>query len=234
MEGNAIVLFSGGMDSSTALYWAVKSKSLTPVVVHFSYKQRGAMWEFAASKHVVEYLDKEIPIHHITLPMGQGGALIRPNADLAPGQLDKHGHPVTFVPGRNLIHIAMSLPFIYHHEADYLVGGWTQIDVDYPDCRKEFLDAAAFTGSLALARSFKILYPLMDLSKAATVALGSKLGVPWHLTRSCYADGPMPCGECDSCLLRVAAFDKNEMVDPIYTLDGWNVARGRAVQLGYL
>lgn len=235
----AVVLLSGGMDSSTALYWAIKQKHIeVAAAVHFTYGQLGSEWEFAAAGQVnIHASDKAgypIPLHHVIIPMKQYSLLQWGNADLSPGRKDSHGNPSTFVPGRNLIQLAMALPIAYTCNAKLLVGGWTQVDVGYPDCRRGFLESATHTITLALGEPIDIVYPLIDLAKKEIVELGTDLEVPWILTRSCYGVDLLPCGMCDSCLLRVAAFHQNGMIDPAYhKLEEFKLARDKALELGY-
>ncbi len=237
---DAVVLLSGGMDSTTALYWAIKQKHVrVAAAVHFTYGQLGSEWEFAAAGQInVRASDKAgypIPLHHIILPMKQYSLLQWENADLSPGRKDSHGKPSTFVPGRNLIQLAMVLPIAYTCDAGLIIGGWNQIDVDYPDCRRGFLESAAITLGLALEEPIDIIYPLIDMAKKEIVALGTHLEVPWSLTRSCYSSDKAPCGVCDSCLLRVAAFYRNGMTDPAYrTLEGFTKAKVTALAQDYL
>lgn len=235
-----VVLLSGGMDSSTALYWAIRQKHIeVAAAVHFTYGQLGSEWEFAAAGQVnIHASDKAgypIPLHHVIIPMKQYSLLQWGNADLSPGRKDSHGNPSTFVPGRNLIQLAMALPIAYTCDAKLLIGGWTQVDVDYPDCRRGFLESATITFGLALGEPIDIVYPLIDLGKDKIVALGTELEVPWRLTRSCYSTDLLPCGMCDSCLLRVAAFHRNGMGDPAYSnLKGFFQAKDNALEKGYL
>jgi 7-cyano-7-deazaguanine synthase len=231
----AIALLSGGMDSTTAMYWAAKEFDEI-IAIHFSYGQRGREWEYAAAARVCTYLVERHPVEilHIAIPGEMMGTLLRPNEDLQPGQTDKNGNPATFVPGRNLIQIALALPTVYKYDAKYIIGGWTQVDVDYPDCREPFLRSAAIACRLALGQEVDILYPLVNLSKDKIVALGQELGVPWHLTRSCYDSGIKPCGQCDSCLLRVAAFHRNFLRDPLYEWEEWDEACCLATDQGYI
>jgi len=236
----AVVLLSGGMDSSTALYWAIKQKHVeVAAAVHFTYGQLGREWEFAAAGQVNVHASNKagypIPLHHVIIPMRQYSLLQWENADLSPGRKDSHGNPSTFVPGRNLIQLAMALPIAYTCDAPLIIGGWTQVDVDYPDCRRRFLESATITLGLALGEPIDIVYPLIDLAKDKIVALGTELEVPWRLTRSCYSADLVPCGMCDSCLLRVAAFHQNGMIDPAYrTLEGFKLAKDKAFKQDYL
>jgi len=237
---DAVVLLSGGMDSSAALYWAIKQKHIkVAAAVHFTYSQLGSEWEFAAAGQVNIHASNRagypIPLHHVILPMRQYSLLQWDNADLSPGRKDSHGNPSTFVPGRNLIQLAMALPIAYTCDAKLIIGGWTQVDVDYPDCRRGFLESATITLGLALGEPIDIVYPLIDKSKKEILALGIEMRDPWRLTRSCYSSNQAPCGACDSCLLRVAAFHQNGIVDPAYgTLKEFAKAKTRAVMQGYL
>jgi len=134
------------------------------------------------------------------------------------GRIDAYGQPMTFVPGRNLIFISYATAMAYNLNAKYIIGGWSSVDVDYPDCSERFLKTASWAGSIAIGRGYSGLYiksPLSRLTKAETVTMGEELGVPWHVTRSCYAGDDEPCLECDSCLLRVRAFITAGVHDPL-------------------
>lgn len=241
MKEKAIVLLSGGMDSSTALYWAAIRGDLDiAAVVHFSYSQRGWVWEYAAVGSVTTYLNLlvglDIPVYRVPMRGLEGTSnLTTEGNSLEPGQKDEYGNPATFVPGRNLMQIARALPLCYRYGAHTIVGGWVESDVDYPDCNAGFLLAASIAASRALGDfEIRIAHPVLTLNKASVIELGEALEVPWSRTRSCYGDDFEPCGKCDSCLLRVAAFQNADMRDPIYPSAGpWLQALSKARNLGY-
>ncbi len=113
------------------------------------------------------------------------------------------------------------------------------MDVEYPDCSQEFLDAVVVATSLALGRGHGGLgytAPALKLTKAEEVEIATKRGweVPWHLTRSCYKDDMFSCGACDSCLVRAAAFYTNGIRDPLYTESAWKLVVENLNVEGYL
>jgi len=240
MKDRAVVLLSGGMDSSTALYWAAARPNTEVVAIaHFDYGQLGADYEANAALMVMGSLASElghvIPFQAIKIDGYGLEAITSDVTDLRPGVTDKYGNPSSFVPGRNLFQLARTLPLLYKYDAHMLVGGWVEQDVEYPDCRQDFLEAFADTAVLALGGfEVTIAHPLITLTKAEIVELGRDLGVPWEHTRSCYRNDEQACGTCDSCLLRAAAFWANDMHDPAYDLDGMRRVVSRCIDAGYI
>ena len=129
--------------------------------------------------------------------------------------------PSTYVPARNIILLSYALAWAETIEAEAIFIGVNSIDYSgYPDCRPEFLSAyerAAMLGTKAGAegKPISIKYPLINLSKAEIIKLGSELGVPFRLTWSCYMGGLKACGKCDSCKLRLKGFLNNDFNDEI-------------------
>lgn len=229
----AVVLLSGGMDSAVALYWAAKHYEIA-AIMNFDYGQHGADLEAQAATRLLGVLK-------VQSAMAQSGSVQNPmetmgiikcsiripvvsslthNYGLDPSLKDAHDQPMTFVPGRNLIFISYATSVAYDVNAKYIIGGWSSVDVDYPDCSARFLIAAGSAAALAIGRgpsedALGVKSPLSSLTKAETVAMGEELGVPWELTRSCYAGDEEPCLECDSCRLRIRAFITAGVRDPL-------------------
>lgn len=226
-----VVLLSGGMDSAVALYWAAEYYEIA-AIMNFDYGQHGANLELQAATRLLGVLkvmhvgsDCEMAFQSlgiikcsIRIPVVSS---LTHNYGLDPSLKDAHDQPMTFVPGRNLIFISYSTSVAYDVNAKYIIGGWSSVDVDYPDCSQRFLVAAGVAASIAIGRDgvegqqLYVKSPLSMLTKAGTVTMGEELGVPWALTRSCYAGGAEPCLECDSCLLRVRAFITADVRDPL-------------------
>lgn len=215
----AIVLFSGGLDSTTCLYWALK-QGYTCETLTVSYGQKHER-EVCAARTIAQHLG--VKQHEITLqlPWLAASSLVdkqqtipdQPLAKITSGQV-----PSTYVPGRNLmfLSIAASLADVIHASA--IVAGPNAIDFSgYPDCTPSFFDAAARAINLGtvcgVQKGIEVLAPLMDLSKTDIVKLGAQLGVPFELTWSCYNGGEKPCGHCDSCKLRARGFAEAGVVD---------------------
>ena len=210
----AIVLFSGGLDSTTCLYWAL-AQGYTCEALTVSYGQRHAR-EVAAAREIAARLGVKHHFITLDLPWLQSSSLVNRAAeipDIAVEKIVHAGIPSTYVPGRNLLFLALAGSLLDSVGAQAIIAGPNAIDFSgYPDCTPEFFAAAG----AALNRGTKtgvqggieVLAPLMDLSKADIVKLAAKLNVPFELTWSCYAGGEKPCGKCDSCKLRARGFEQ--------------------------
>lgn len=224
MERPAVVLLSGGLDSTTVLAMA-RSQGFAPYALSFRYGQRHAV-ELDAAVRVAEAF--AVPRHEIASidlrPFG-GSAL---TADI---DVPKHGSvddltsdiPITYVPARNTIFLAFALGYAEVVGAVDIFIGVNALDYSgYPDCRPEFIAAFENVGRLATRAGVEgsgltIHAPLMHMTKAQIVSAGLALGVDYGLTSSCYdphSDG-RPCGHCDSCLLRRNGFAEAGAVDPL-------------------
>ena len=212
MEKKAIVLFSGGLDSTTCLYWAL-AKGYTCETLTVSYGQKHVK-EVQAAKAVADRL--AVKQHYITLdfPWLVASSLVDKQQtipDVPLPEIEKHQIPSTYVPGRNLVFLSVAASLADAAKADAIVAGPNAIDFSgYPDCTPQFFTAAAQAINLGTQRGvgsgIEVLAPLMHLSKTDIVKLGTQLGVPFELTWSCYAGGDKPCGHCDSCKLRARGF----------------------------
>jgi 7-cyano-7-deazaguanine synthase len=225
----ALVLLSGGMDSATALYWA-RSRSREVVALTVHYGQRHAK-EIASARRVAH--SAKVRTHlFLRLPLRGllASGLIDPSARLRTSGVAP-GIPSSYVPARNTILLAMALGIAESRGCDRIVLGINAVDYSgYPDCRPEYLRAFQRLARLATKAGVerhaepRIDAPLLRLSKAQIVQLGSRLHVPFELTWSCYRGGRRPCGRCDSCRLRAAGFEAAGRMDPLLLL---RPARGR-------
>jgi 7-cyano-7-deazaguanine synthase len=137
-------------------------------------------------------------------------------------QMSDGGIPITYVPARNLVFLSYAMGVAETVGAHDLFIGVNALDYSgYPDCRPEFIRAFEETANLAVKAGvegarFNVHAPLVELSKADIVRLGTRLGVPYHLTHSCYSPTPsgLACGGCDSCVLRRKGFDESGVSDP--------------------
>jgi len=219
---SAVTLLSGGLDSATAAALA-RAEGYDLYALTIAYGQRHIR-EVQASRAVATALGvREHKCVDISLREIGGSAL---TADI-PLPLDRsaeemsHGIPITYVPARNTIFLAIALGYAEVVGADTIVLGVNQVDYSgYPDCRREFLDAFATLANLATkagvegAVRFRIHAPLVTMSKAEIIRTGLRLGVDYGLTWSCYTGGDTACGQCDSCRLRLAGFAEVGVVDP--------------------
>ncbi len=221
MTDRAVVLLSGGLDSSTALAWAVREKQWQCHALTIDYGQRHHT-EIEAARNVARFLG--VPdFRLLRVDLGRvGGSALTDEIDVpkdGPGQ----GIPVTYVPARNLIFLSLAVAMAETVDAGRIVFGANIIDYSgYPDCRPEFLRAftqAARLGTRAgvEGKAFHIETPLIRLRKSEIIRLGHRLGLDYGLTRSCYDpdDDGMPCGSCDSCRFRREAFREAGMTDPL-------------------
>ena len=215
----AIVLFSGGLDSTTCLYWAL-DKGYTCEALTVSYGQKHAR-EVRAAAEIARRLG--VKQHCITLdfPWLASSSLVDKNQsipDVPLTEIEQHKIPSTYVPGRNLMFLSVAASLADAVGADAIVAGPNAVDFSgYPDCTPAFWQAAtqAINRGTArgVSRGIEVLAPLMDLSKTDIVKLGTKLGVPFELTWSCYSGGEKPCGHCDSCKLRARGFEEAGIKD---------------------
>ncbi len=207
----AVVLVSGGLDSATVLAMA-RDQGYACHALSFDYGQRHAM-ELEAARRVARSLGA---VQHRLVPLDigwmGGSALTDPSIPipLAPSA----GIPLTYVPARNTIFLAIALGWAEVLEARAIFIGANAVDYSgYPDCRPEFIQAFAHLANLATragveGRGFGIHAPLISLTKAQIIQAGLRLGVDYSLTLSCYRPDAAgrACGQCDSCRLRAAGF----------------------------
>lgn len=220
----AVVLLSGGLDSTTCAYLA-RSEGFEVLALSFDYGQR-LKRELVSARKVAEAVEaSEHVIMTFDLRRFGGSAL---TADI-PVPLGRTMHeigegiPVTYVPGRNAIFLSFGLSFAEARGAEALFIGVNALDSSgYPDCRPEFIDAFQDVARLGTrvgtqGQAVRIVTPLVALTKAEIVKLGIAAGVDHSLTWSCYIGGDEPCGECDACLLRAKGFADAAVVDPLVT-----------------
>jgi 7-cyano-7-deazaguanine synthase len=220
----AVVLLSGGIDSTTTLATAI-ADGYEAYALSFDYGQRHQI-ETQAARRVANSLGaKEHRVAKIDLGVFGASAL---TDDIAvpkrrSGKEIAHGIPITYVPARNTIFLAYALGWAEVVGASDIFLGVNAIDYSgYPDCRPEFIEAFGTLANLGTkagveGRHFQIHTPLIKFSKADIVRKAVELGVDLSLTHSCYDPTPegLACGECDSCLLRLKGFREAGIKDPI-------------------
>ena len=227
MGPRAVVLLSGGLDSSTMLAIA-RAEGYTCCALSFDYGQRHAR-ELESARRVAQALEA---VDHRVLRLDLraiGGSALTADIAVPKGRSEAalaEGIPVTYVPARNTIFLAYALGWAEVMGAQDIFIGVNALDYSgYPDCRPEFIEAFERLANLATKAGvegtsrFRVRTPLIALSKAQIVLRAWELGVDFALTWSCYepgADG-RPCGACDSCLLRAKGFAEARLVDPVAT-----------------
>ena len=222
---NAVVLLSGGIDSTTTLAVA-KSLGYSCHALSFDYGQRHRV-ELDCAKRVAKALGAT---DHRILPLdlrGIGGSALTSAIDVPkdrPNTERSHGIPITYVPARNTIFLSMALGLAEVVGAFDLFIGVNAVDYSgYPDCRPEFCRAFETLANLATKAGVEghrliIHAPLITWTKSEIIRKGIELGVDYSKTLSCYDPGPQgePCKHCDSCLLRARGFEQNSMTDPAW------------------
>jgi 7-cyano-7-deazaguanine synthase len=220
----AVVLLSGGLDSTTTLAIAI-AEGYEACALSFDYGQRHQI-EVEAARRIANSLGAKMHrVAKIDLRIF-GGSALTDNVDVPKQRSETeigHGIPVTYVPARNTIFLAYALAWAEVISATDIFLGINAIDYSgYPDCRPEFIEAFESLANLgtkagAEGRRFQIHTPLIKFSKSEIIRKAVELDVDPSLTHSCYDPSPegLACGECDSCLLRLKGFREAGLKDPI-------------------
>jgi 7-cyano-7-deazaguanine synthase len=222
MSRKAVVLLSGGVDSSTCLLIA-REEGFAVHALSFDYGQRHAVELDKARAVALRYGVVEHRVARIDFPAAGASALTDPGIAVpreSPGQASI---PITYVPARNTLFLAHALAWGEALEAFDIFIGANAVDYSgYPDCRPEFLEAFERMANLGTkagveGAGFRIRAPLLSLTKGQIVARGAALGLDFGLTSSCYDPGPegVPCGRCDSCTIRRKGFEEAGLPDPL-------------------
>jgi 7-cyano-7-deazaguanine synthase len=216
----AVILLSGGLDSTTCLAYA-KSLGYACYALSFDYGQKHRGELLAAQTIARQY---QVQRHEVfVLPMGRlGGSALTDEALSVPDHQGTTDIPITYVPARNTILLSIALGWAEILNADAIFLGISAVDYShYPDCRPEYIDAFKHMAQLATKRGvegnpIEFHTPLMHLSKAETIQLGRSLGVDYSQTVSCYraTEDNQACGTCDSCYLRKKGFNDANVTDP--------------------
>ena len=222
----AIVLLSGGLDSSTVLAMA-REQGFEPYALSFQYGQRHihelvAAKAVAQSQGVAKHVIAQIDLREF------GGSALTADIAVPKGRTAddmSHGIPITYVPARNTVFLSFALAWAETLGSSDIFIGVNALDYSgYPDCRPEYIAAFEAMANLATkagvegTQKLKIHAPLIMLTKAQIVQEGMRLGVGYSETSSCYDPGEdgRPCGGCDSCALRAKGFAEAHMKDPLY------------------
>ncbi len=219
----AVILLSGGLDSSTVLYQA-QADGCECYAISFNYQQRHQR-ELHSAKVIARCADvKEHQVISFDLRHWGGSALTDDDIDV-PKQRSleemSQNIPVTYVPARNTIFLSFGLSYAEAISAQRVYVGVNALDYSgYPDCRPDYIQAMQKVFELGTKQgregeAIQILTPLIDLKKTQIIKLGNQLGVPWEHTWSCYTGDDVACGVCDSCRLRLAAFAELGLQDPL-------------------
>lgn len=221
MQQKAVVLLSGGLDSTTTLAKAI-ADGYDVTSVSFRYGQKHSK-ELVSAANVSKYYGINNIVVNLDLSMFRS-ALTRPELDVPENRPeDDVGSdiPITYVPARNIIMLSVAAGLCESIGADRIFIGANVIDYSgYPDCRPEFFEQyekmiAVGTKAGVEGKPIKIMTPILNMSKTDIVRLGKKLKAPLNLTWSCYEGGDKACGKCDSCRLRLKGFQAAGYKDEI-------------------
>ena len=225
MSPRAVVLLSGGLDSTTVIAY-VKAQGYEPFALSFRYGQRHEI-ELDAARRVAEAVGV---VRHVVCDIDLrtfGGSALTDQIDVpkhaSVEDLPANEVPITYVPARNTVFLSFALAYAEVVGATDIFIGVSALDYSgYPDCRPEYISAYERMANLATkagveGAGLRIHTPLIDLTKAQTIKMGMQLGVDYSLTLSCYDPDSQgrPCGQCDSCLLRLRGFAEAGLADPL-------------------
>ena len=222
----AVVLFSGGLDSLTALYLA-KSQGFEVYAMSFDYGQRHDKELQVAQKAAKACNVAEHKVVSLNMNAWGGSALTDESLEVPEYKGESADIPVTYVPARNMIFLSVAASYAEAIGAQDLFIGVSQVDYSgYVDCRQEFIESMEATinkGTVCGAeegKPIKIHAPFMHKTKAQEIQIGMELGVDYGLSWTCYNGFDKACGTCDSCVLRLKAFEEAGYTDPVeYQID---------------
>jgi 7-cyano-7-deazaguanine synthase len=222
VKNSAIVVFSGGQDSTTCLYWAL-SKFSKVVAVSFDYGQKHKT-ELESAKNICKLANIEHEIIEFDLFSKLGGNSLTGDLEIIDSQEDG-ALPNTFVPGRNILFLSSVACIAYNKGIENIVTGVCETDFSgYPDCRDTTIKSLQVTLNLAMEANFVIHTPLMWMTKAQSVDFAVELGAmkALSLSHTCYNGVYPPCMKCPACELRAKGFAEACQIDPILLRDSIN------------
>lgn len=222
MSKKAVILYSGGLDSTTCLALA-KQAGFAPYALSFAYGQRHSIElekarQYAPQVGALDHLVVEVDMRRI------GGSALTAEIAVPKDGVEEGAIPITYVPARNTVFLSFALGWAEVLGAFDIYIGVNALDYSgYPDCRPEYIAAFERLTNLATRAAvegqgaYRIHTPLIDLSKAQIIQRGLALGVDYALTHSCYDPTPagLACGRCDSCRLRRKGFAEAGVPDPL-------------------
>ena len=217
----AVVLLSGGLDSSTVLYYAIKN-GYECSCLFFDYAQRHKK-EIKSARELAKSVGLKLEIVKISLPWTKSSLINKTQKIPAKNNFNKQSNlptqfkelPSTYVPGRNTIFISFAQSLAESIGAKKIFIGANAVDYSgYPDCRPKYYKALNCVLK-EIGAGIKIEVPLINLNKTQIIKLGQKLGVNFAKTWSCYKGDSKPCGVCDSCKFRATGFKNAGIVDPV-------------------
>lgn len=210
-----VILLSGGIDSATTLYFAMKQGYKLSAII-FDYNQRHKK-EIRYAMRLAGINDIRYYIIRAELPWTMSSLTNRGIRVPLNRNLQSRKIPLTYVPGRNIIFLSYAVSLAESINAKKIfIGAHVQDYSGYPDCRPQFMEAFQYAAGAGIkAKNIEIVAPLLNKGKKEIIELGLSLGVPFQYTWSCYQGGQKPCLKCDSCRFRIDAFRQIGVDDPI-------------------
>ncbi len=216
-DKKAVVIFSGGLDSTVLVYY-LKNLGYQLVALSFFYGQKHQK-ELKCAELTCEKLNIPHVFFDISLPLKQFGsysALLNPDVEMPKEHYTNETQKQTVVPNRNMIMLSFAIGYAETHEIGKVFYAPHKNDYTiYPDCRKEFVYPLSQAAIKATYTGVRVLAPFVNKYKSDLVAIGAKLKVPFEDTFSCYEGKEKPCGRCGTCQERLEAFEKNNLKDPL-------------------
>jgi 7-cyano-7-deazaguanine synthase len=211
METRSIVLLSGGLDSAVALYWSLdRGYKVETLTFDYFRRSRKEIEACVALSRFVHCPNRRIMLGFLK-EIDDNRRETR-NAGLSSAES-------AYIPSRNLIFYGVAASFAEVGDSRYIIGGHNRNDtLNFPDSSAEFFELfnrTASLGRVTKAKTGKVILPFSKMDKSQVLKLGSRLGVPFELTWSCYRSGKTPCEKCLSCLLRAESFKKAGLEDPL-------------------
>ena len=211
----ALIVFSGGLDSATALKWAIKQYDEVETI-SFAYGSKHIDQEHFYAVKMCEALGVKNTLIHLDFINDLFKSdLLKSGGEIPEGHYTAENMKSTVVPFRNGIILSIAAGFAESNDCDVLVlGNHSGDHAIYPDCRPEFIKGIAAAIKEGTEKQIQVVSPFCNMSKADIVALGSQIGVDYSLTYSCYKGGKKHCGKCGTCVERKEAFEVAGVVDP--------------------
>ncbi len=218
----AIVILSGGLDSTVLTYW-LKYNGYDLQAISFYYGQRHSR-ELECAKRTCEKLNIPFKLLNISQAMNQldsKSVLLNQESELPKEHYTHENQKQTVVPNRNMIMISFAVGFAEVNQIEKVFYAAHKNDYTiYPDCRKEFVYPLSQASKKATYTGVRVLAPFTNKLKSDLVAIGNKLKVPFEDTWSCYTGEELPCGRCATCQERLEAFKKNNLKDSLTYQNG--------------
>jgi len=227
----AVVVLSGGMDSTTLLYRVI-NEGFEVSVLSFDYGQRHKK-ELEVAKKTCEKLNVLHKIIDLTsVKQVMKNSALTDDIEVPEGHYADENMKSTVVPNRNMIMASIAIAEAVSIEAEAVYLGVHGGDHDiYPDCRKEFIEKLNDVSKIANYHSVEIRAPYLEMDKGDILIEGKELGVDYSFTRTCYQAGEKSCGRCGSCIERILAFKKAGCIDPIFYEKSWEEVLQHAEKL---